>query len=195
MPASRPPPPTGRMCRRPCAAGYTMCFSNLGGPVDRRQRSSRGAIRECRRSRWAASWSIPPSAWPGIFDVATDWGMPGRDRDFGETLGAYGVPTRAPIWYCPCAARPTVRDFAGNYLDGYFSPLHFVQLRRQPVCRLDQVHTRLDGQPLRKHRHLSRTSSGPAWTITPRCGTHYLRAPRPARSRTRTVRTAGLPDF
>src|SRR6185437_10929398 len=27
----------------------------------------------------------------GIFDVATGWGLPGRNRDFGETMGTYGV--------------------------------------------------------------------------------------------------------
>ena len=33
----------------------------------------------------------------GIFDVATDWGMPERSRDFGLTLGTIGIPP-VPIW-------------------------------------------------------------------------------------------------
>src|ERR1700761_6308482 len=27
----------------------------------------------------------------GIFDVATDWGLPERSRDFGQPLGVYGL--------------------------------------------------------------------------------------------------------
>jgi phospholipid-binding lipoprotein MlaA len=62
----------------------------------------------------------------GIFDVATDWGMPDRDRDFGETLGTYGVPP-GPYLVLPLRGSTDVRDFAGNYLDGYATPLHFVR--------------------------------------------------------------------
>jgi phospholipid-binding lipoprotein MlaA len=62
----------------------------------------------------------------GIFDVATDWGMPDRDRDFGETLGMYGVPT-GPYLVLPLRGSTDLRDFAGNYLDGFVTPLHFVR--------------------------------------------------------------------
>jgi phospholipid-binding lipoprotein MlaA len=61
----------------------------------------------------------------GIFDVATGWGMPDRDRDFGETLGTYGVPP-GPYLVLPLRGSTDVRDFAGNYVDGYATPLHFV---------------------------------------------------------------------
>src|SRR6185312_14012624 len=49
----------------------------------------------------------------GIFDVATDWGMPGRNRDFGETMGTYGVPP-GPYLVLPFRGSTDVRDFAGN---------------------------------------------------------------------------------
>jgi phospholipid-binding lipoprotein MlaA len=62
----------------------------------------------------------------GIFDVATGWGMPDRDRDFGETLGTYGVPT-GPYLVLPLRGSTDVRDFAGNYVDGFATPLHFVR--------------------------------------------------------------------
>ena len=60
----------------------------------------------------------------GIFDVATDWGLPDRDRDFGETMGTYGMPP-GPYLVLPFRGPTAVRDFAGNYIDGYFSPLHY----------------------------------------------------------------------
>jgi phospholipid-binding lipoprotein MlaA len=62
----------------------------------------------------------------GIFDVATGWGMPDRDRDFGETLGTYGVPA-GPYLVLPLRGSTDVRDFAGNYVDGFATPLHFVR--------------------------------------------------------------------
>ena len=61
----------------------------------------------------------------GIFDVATDWGLPERSRDFGETLGIYGIG-QGPYLVLPFRGPTSVRDFAGGYVDGYFSPLHFV---------------------------------------------------------------------
>ena len=62
----------------------------------------------------------------GIFDVATGWGMPDRNRDFGETLGTYGVPP-GPYLVLPLRGSTDVRDFAGNYVDGFATPLHFVR--------------------------------------------------------------------
>jgi phospholipid-binding lipoprotein MlaA len=62
----------------------------------------------------------------GIFDVATDWGLPGRNRDFGETMGTYGVPP-GPYLVLPFRGSTDVRDFAGNYIDGFASPLRYVR--------------------------------------------------------------------
>jgi phospholipid-binding lipoprotein MlaA len=62
----------------------------------------------------------------GIFDVATDWGMPERNRDFGETLGSYGVGP-GPYLILPFRGPTSVRDFGGSYVDGFFSPLRYVQ--------------------------------------------------------------------
>jgi phospholipid-binding lipoprotein MlaA len=62
----------------------------------------------------------------GIFDVATDWGLPGRNRDFGETMGTYGVPP-GPYLVLPLRGSTDVRDFAGNYIDGFATPLRYVR--------------------------------------------------------------------
>lgn len=62
----------------------------------------------------------------GIFDVATGWGLPGRNRDFGETMGTYGVPP-GPYLVLPLRGSTDVRDFAGNYIDGYATPLRYVR--------------------------------------------------------------------
>ncbi len=62
----------------------------------------------------------------GIFDVATDWGMPERNRDFGETLGSYGIAP-GPYLILPLRGPTSVRDFGGSYVDGFFSPLRYVR--------------------------------------------------------------------
>jgi phospholipid-binding lipoprotein MlaA len=61
----------------------------------------------------------------GVFDVASDWGMPERSRDFGLTLGTIGVPA-GPYLVIPFGGSSAVRDLAGSYVDGFFSPLRYV---------------------------------------------------------------------
>jgi phospholipid-binding lipoprotein MlaA len=61
----------------------------------------------------------------GVFDVATEWGMPERTRDFGLTLGMVGVPA-GPYLVIPFGGSTAVRDLAGSYVDGFFSPLRYV---------------------------------------------------------------------
>jgi len=61
----------------------------------------------------------------GVFDVATDWGMPERSRDFGLTLANVGVP-EGPYLVIPFGGSTAVRDLAGSYVDGYFSPLRYI---------------------------------------------------------------------
>lgn len=62
----------------------------------------------------------------GIFDVATDWGLPERPRDFGETLGTYGIAP-GPYLVLPLRGPSSLRDFGGGYVDGYLSPLRFAR--------------------------------------------------------------------
>ena len=64
----------------------------------------------------------------GIFDVATGWGLPERARDFGETLGTYGVP-QGPYLVVPLSGPTAVRDLSGSYVDGFFSPLYYMRVK------------------------------------------------------------------
>ena len=61
----------------------------------------------------------------GIYDVATEWGMPERNRDFGLTLGTVGVPA-GPYLVIPLGGSTALRDLAGSYVDGFFSPLRYI---------------------------------------------------------------------
>jgi phospholipid-binding lipoprotein MlaA len=63
----------------------------------------------------------------GIFDVAADWDLPEHNRDFGETMGGYGMPA-GPYLVLPFRGPTTVRDFAGNFVDGYLTPFAYLHM-------------------------------------------------------------------
>jgi len=128
----------------------------------------------------------------GIFDVATDWGMPSRNRDFGETMGTYGVPP-GPYLVLPFRGSTDVRDFAGNFVDGYVSPLRYVRydgrnyvgLMKSTVGSMENRATNLV-----TYRDIERASVDYYATLR----TLYLER-RARLIEDRSVRTAGLPDF
>jgi phospholipid-binding lipoprotein MlaA len=128
----------------------------------------------------------------GIFDVATDWGLPGRNRDFGETLGTYGVPP-GPYMVLPFRGSTDVRDFAGNYLDGFATPLRYVRYDGNNYVGL--VKSTLGSMDNRSanlvtFRDIERNSVDYYATMR----TLYLER-RARLIEDKPVRTAGLPDF
>jgi phospholipid-binding lipoprotein MlaA len=56
----------------------------------------------------------------GIFDVATKWGFPKHDNDFGQTLGKWGVPS-GPFLMLPILGPSTFRDTVGLAVDGHYN--------------------------------------------------------------------------
>jgi phospholipid-binding lipoprotein MlaA len=66
----------------------------------------------------------------GVFDVATDWGMPYHEEDFGQTLGVYGVG-EGPYLVLPLLGPATPRDIGGSFVDHYFDPLGYVTWRHK----------------------------------------------------------------
>ena len=52
----------------------------------------------------------------GIFDVATDLGIPKHSEDFGQTLGYWGVVS-GPYVVLPLLGPSTVRDSVGSLVD------------------------------------------------------------------------------
>ncbi|MFG6158148.1 VacJ family lipoprotein [Halomonas sp. 1390] len=62
----------------------------------------------------------------GLFDVATRMDITGREEDFGQTLGAWGVGEGAYL-VLPLLGPSTVRDTAGLPVDAYTYPLTYVE--------------------------------------------------------------------
>jgi phospholipid-binding lipoprotein MlaA len=57
----------------------------------------------------------------GIWDVATDWGYPHHDEDFGQTLATWGIE-EGPYFYFPILGPSNPRDSLGRIVDVFFDP-------------------------------------------------------------------------
>ena len=58
----------------------------------------------------------------GVFDVATDWGFPDHDTDFGLTLAVWGVPG-GPFLFLPVLGPTNPRDAVGYGGNSVLDPL------------------------------------------------------------------------
>lgn len=128
----------------------------------------------------------------GIFDVATDWGLPERNRDFGETLGTFGIPP-GPYLVLPFRGPTAVRDFAGSYVDGFFSPLYYVRYSgRQYVGVVKSSLGSVDNRAANivTYRDIERASVDYYATMR----AYYLQR-RARQVEEKSVQTAELPDF
>jgi phospholipid-binding lipoprotein MlaA len=75
----------------------------------------------------------------GFMDPATDMGCTGRDEDFGQTLGVYGVPG-GPYFVLPLMGSTTTRDITGKLLiDHYFNPFAYVRYSGKYYVGLGQT--------------------------------------------------------
>ncbi|HKQ45726.1 MAG TPA: VacJ family lipoprotein [Rhizomicrobium sp.] len=166
-------------------------LDNLGGPVTVANNLLQTRFEDAgvAAGRFVVNTTIGVA---GIFDVATDWGMPGRNRDFGETLGTYGVPP-GPYLVLPLRGSTDVRDFAGNYIDGYATPLRYVRYEgRNYVGLVKSTLGSMDNRSanLVTFRDIERASVDYYATMR----TWYMER-RARLIENRSVRTAELPDF
>jgi len=61
----------------------------------------------------------------GLFDPASQMGLPAGDEDFGQTLGKWGVPA-GPYFVWPIAGPSTIRDTVGWFPDQFTDPKTYV---------------------------------------------------------------------
>jgi phospholipid-binding lipoprotein MlaA len=61
----------------------------------------------------------------GFFDLATDWGYPSHDTDFGVTLALWGAGT-GPYLFLPVLGPGNARDSSGRIVDIAADPLGWV---------------------------------------------------------------------
>jgi len=61
----------------------------------------------------------------GIFDIATQVGLPRHSEDFGQTLGRWGVPS-GPYLVLPLLGPSTFRDAAALIVDVHGDPVNYI---------------------------------------------------------------------
>jgi len=166
-------------------------LSNLGGPVSVANDILIGEFSNAGQAsaRFLINTTLGVA---GFFDVATDWGLREKRRDFGETLGVYGVP-QGPYLVLPFRGPSSVRDFSGSYVDGYFSPLHFLHYSGSTYVGL--VHSTLGSVDNRSanivtFRDIERASVDYYATMR-----DYYRQRREREVEDKAVQTTELPDF
>ena len=64
----------------------------------------------------------------GLFDPATDFGIPYHQEDFGQTLGTYGVG-EGPYIVLPFFGPDPPRDITGQVVDIFLDPTYYIHLR------------------------------------------------------------------
>ena len=95
-------------------------FDNLESPVilanDLMQ------LDACRAGRTIGRFALNSTVGiGGMFDVATEMGVPRHDTDFGETLGRWGVRS-GPYFMLPVLGPSTARDTLGELVDTALRP-------------------------------------------------------------------------
>jgi phospholipid-binding lipoprotein MlaA len=79
----------------------------------------------------------------GLFDVASELGMPFHDEDFGQTLAVWGVG-EGPYLVLPILGPSNPRDAVGLASEFYLDPVN-IYLRNQDLDYLTYVRTGLRG--------------------------------------------------
>lgn len=123
-----------RWALRPVASGYrtvtpdfvdkavTNVFRNVGDVV-----SLANTILQLKPERAAATTTRimfnTIFGLGGIFDIATQWGIPRQREDFGQTLVHWGLP-EGNYLMLPLLGPATITDALGMLPDGYINPLN-----------------------------------------------------------------------
>jgi phospholipid-binding lipoprotein MlaA len=80
----------------------------------------------------------------GLFDVASDMGLPSYKEDFGQTLGYWGVGD-TPYLVIPFLGPMTLRDLVGRFADVFFNPVNYTtQTVYWSLVALNMVDRRAD---------------------------------------------------
>jgi phospholipid-binding lipoprotein MlaA len=111
---------------RPARKAVFNVLSNLEEPATAAnsvlQRKPGGVLRATARFAINSSLGLG-----GLIDVADRMGLKRVREDFGRTLGMYGVKP-GPYIYLPLLGPTTVRDMAGNMIDGFVSPTRLLHI-------------------------------------------------------------------
>jgi phospholipid-binding lipoprotein MlaA len=109
---------------QPVRTGVHNVLSNIGTPVQLTNDVLEGKPRRAGDTtmRFLINTTVGVL---GIFDVATKWGYPDHDADFGMTMALWGVP-EGPFLFLPVLGPSDPRDAAGFGVDILFDPFTWI---------------------------------------------------------------------
>lgn len=107
----------------PLQRGIGNFFRNLGYPVTALNQILQGKFSELGEStqRFLVNTVM---GLAGFADLATEWGIPYHDEDFGQTLATWGWDD-SRYFVLPVFGPSTVRDGLGRSFYGYFHPISY----------------------------------------------------------------------
>jgi phospholipid-binding lipoprotein MlaA len=108
----------------PVRNGVHNVLSNIGSPVQLTNDVLEGKPRRAGDTtmRFLINTTVGVL---GIFDVATKWGYPNHDSDFGMTMAQWGVP-EGPFLFLPVLGPSDPRDAAGFGIDIALDPFTWI---------------------------------------------------------------------
>lgn len=106
---------------KPVQRGVSNFFDNLSYPIVAANQLLQGNLGNAANDfgRFLVNTTVGIG---GIFDPASRMGLERNNEDFGQTLGAWGVPS-GPYVVLPLLGPSTVRDGVGTYVDSQVDPL------------------------------------------------------------------------
>lgn len=109
---------------QPVRDGVHNVLSNLGTPVQLANDVLEGKPHNAGQTvmRFVINTTV---GVVGFFDVATKWGFPNHDNDFGMTLATWGVP-EGPFLFLPVLGPSDPRDAVGFGVDIVLDPFTWV---------------------------------------------------------------------
>jgi|TARA_R110000850_G_scaffold416_23_gene2500 phospholipid-binding lipoprotein MlaA len=116
---------------QPVSNSVSNVFSNLGEPRNFVHNVLQGKLHEAGidTARFLLNTTV---GVVGVFDVATRMGLQRNDEDFGQTLGAWGVPS-GPYVVLPLLGPSTLRDGAARVPESYANYMYAEQVDHVPT--------------------------------------------------------------
>ena len=126
-----------RVTPKPVQTGISNLVDNLGEPRTFVNDVLQGRFKSASKTgaRFAINSTI---GVVGLFDVATGWGIPAHDSDFGQTLGRYGVDS-GPYIYLPLFGPSSLRDGVGRVADAFLDPVSMVGGGDKTIFRVSRT--------------------------------------------------------
>ena len=122
----------------PVRTGIRNFLSNLSAPITLANDALQGEMARAgtTTSRLAINTTLGVG---GLFDVASEMGLPAHREDFGQTLGVYGVGEGIYLYFI-LLGPSNARDFSGDIVDLAFNPLTYTDHRTNNTLAQQVLH-------------------------------------------------------